>query len=148
MKFESTINCKPYYLEPHSFVLNIIDQRACPLTCIPHLGEERGLGSADLVSFSLELSFHATEEVLSKNVWFHQDLAGLGRVKLQQGRKESWFIRIKLATNLSISLSDTSSRKQGYVVVETNFRMYAYSSSKLHCEILRLFSRCEVTVLA
>lgn len=135
-----------------------------------------------------------------------------------QGRKESWFIPTKLATNLSVSLSDSSSRKQvyvfllrsscnshtavlcwisgpcyfllasttihrlcykfthnrksmqlilllvclehvfclipkinlldpfewtiqGFVVVETNFRMYAYSSSKLHCEILRLFSR-------
>lgn len=30
---------------------------------------------------------------------------------------------------------------QGFVVVETNFRMYSYTSSKLHCEILRLFSR-------
>lgn len=30
---------------------------------------------------------------------------------------------------------------QGFVVLETNFRMYAYSTSKLHCEILRLFSR-------
>lgn len=30
---------------------------------------------------------------------------------------------------------------QGFVVVETNFRVYAYSTSKLHCEILRLFSR-------
>ena len=25
--------------------------------------------------------------------------------------------------------------------METNFRVYAYSTSKLHCEILRLFSR-------
>jgi len=72
-----------------------------------------------------------------------KDLADLGLVKLQQGRKESWFIPTKLATNLSVSLSDTSSRKQGFVVVETNFRMYAYSTSKLHCEILRLFSRIE-----
>ncbi|TVU16591.1 hypothetical protein EJB05_40162 [Eragrostis curvula] len=44
-----------------------------------------------------------------------KDLASLGLVKLQQG----------------------------FVVVETNFRMYAYSTSKLHCEILRLFSRVE-----
>ena len=35
---------------------------------------------------------------------------------------------------------------QGFVVVETNFRMYAYSSSKLHCEILRLFSRYHSTL--
>ena len=112
-----------------------------------------------------------------------------------QGRKESWFIPTKLATNLSMSLMDSSSRKQvrtfhfnsnrvfalvtatnwhifcilalfsfifhkercylfmamfeniylffpqGFVVVETNFRLYAYSTSKLHCEILRLFAR-------
>ncbi|XP_022728540.1 RNA polymerase II transcription factor B subunit 2-like isoform X2 [Durio zibethinus] len=72
-----------------------------------------------------------------------KDLADLGLVKLQQGRRERWFIPTKLATNLSVSLTDSSSRKQGFVVVETNFRMYAYSSSKLHCEILRLFSRVE-----
>ncbi|CAL5379516.1 unnamed protein product [Camellia sinensis] len=30
---------------------------------------------------------------------------------------------------------------QGFVVVETNFRMYSYLLSKLHCEILCLFSR-------
>ncbi|GFS46363.1 transcription factor-like protein [Actinidia rufa] len=41
-----------------------------------------------------------------------KDLADLGLAKLQQGRKESWFIPTKLATNLSISLSDLSSRKQ------------------------------------
>ncbi|KAL3534754.1 hypothetical protein ACH5RR_003215 [Cinchona calisaya] len=111
--------------------------------------EERGLDSADLISFLLELSFHATGEAYNINTLSDiqrtiiRDLADLGLVKLQQGRKESWFIPTKLATNLSISLSDTSSRKQGFVVVETNFRMYAYSSSKLHCEILRLFSRVE-----
>lgn len=30
---------------------------------------------------------------------------------------------------------------QGFIVIETNFRLYAYSTSKLHCEILRLFAR-------
>nr|DAD22925.1 TPA_asm: hypothetical protein HUJ06_024388 [Nelumbo nucifera] len=111
--------------------------------------EDRGLDPADLISFLLELSFHATGEAYNINTLTEiqrsiiKDLADLGVVKLQQGRKESWFIPTKLATNLSVSLSDSSSRKQGLVVVETNFRMYAYSSSKLHCEILRLFSRVE-----
>ncbi|CAL5346033.1 unnamed protein product [Camellia sinensis] len=111
--------------------------------------EERGLDSADLISFMLELSFHVTGEAYNMNTLTDsqrnviKDLADLGLVKLQQGRKESWFIPTKLATNLSISLSDTSSRKLGFVVVETNFRVYAYSTSKLHCEILRLFSRVE-----
>uniref|UniRef100_A0A7N1A428 RNA polymerase II transcription factor B subunit 2 n=1 Tax=Kalanchoe fedtschenkoi TaxID=63787 RepID=A0A7N1A428_KALFE len=109
--------------------------------------EERGLDPADLISFLLELSFHVPGEAYDMNTLDDiqlatiKDLADLGLVKLQQGRKESWFIPTKLATNLSISLTDTSSRKEGFVVVETNFRMYAYSTSKLHCEMLRLFSR-------
>ncbi|KAL0011028.1 hypothetical protein SO802_006136 [Lithocarpus litseifolius] len=111
--------------------------------------EERGVDPADLISFLLELSFHVTGEAYNSNTLTEvqrntiKDLTDLGLVKLQQGRKESWFIPTKLATNLSVSLTDSSSRKQGFVVVETNFRLYAYSSSKLHCEILRLFSRVE-----
>ncbi|KAF5756582.1 putative transcription factor TFIIH subunit p52/Tfb2 [Helianthus annuus] len=111
--------------------------------------EDRGVDSADLISFLLELSFHVTGEAYNVNTLDDiqrttvKDLADLGLIKLQQGRKDSWFIPTKLATNLSISLSDASSRKQGYVVVETNFRLYAYSTSKLHCEILRLFARVE-----
>lgn len=111
--------------------------------------EERGVDPADLISFLLELSFHETGQAYNINTLDEdqrstiKDLADLGLVKLQQGRKESWFIPTKLATTLSVSLSDTSTRKQGFVVVETNFRMYAYSTSKLHCEILRLFARIE-----
>lgn len=111
--------------------------------------EERDVDSADLISFLLELSFHATGEAYNMNTLTEvqrntlKDLADLGLVKLQQGRKESWFIPTKLTTNLSVSLTDSSSRKEGFVVVETNFRIYAYSTSKLHCEILRLFSRIE-----
>lgn len=111
--------------------------------------EERGIDSADLISFLLELSFHVTGQAYNVNTLTEvqknivKDFTDLGLVKLQQGRKESWFIPTNLATNLSVSLTDSSSRKQGFVVVETNFRLYAYSSSKLHCEILRLFARVE-----
>lgn len=111
--------------------------------------EERGVDQSDLIAFLLELSFHTTGEAYNINTLtddqrsMMKDLADLGLVKLQQGRKESWFIPTKLATNLSLSLTDSSARKEGFVVVETNFRMYAYSTSRLHCEILRLFSRIE-----
>lgn len=111
--------------------------------------EDRGVDLADLISFLLELSFHVAGEAYNINTLTDfqrnilKDLAELGLVKLQQGRKDSWFIPTKLVTNLSVTLSDSSSRKQGFVVVETNFRTYAYSSSKLHSEILRLFSRVE-----
>lgn len=111
--------------------------------------EDRGVDLADLISFLLELSFHVAGEAYNINTLTEfqrnilKDLAELGLVKLQQGRKDSWFIPTKLVTNLSVTMSDSSSRKQGFVVVETNFRTYAYSSSKLHSEILRLFSRVE-----
>ncbi|KAK4271531.1 hypothetical protein QN277_020215 [Acacia crassicarpa] len=111
--------------------------------------EARGVDAAELISFLLELSFHVIGEAYNVNTLTDfqrniiKDLADLGLVKLQQGRKESWFIPTKLATNLSVSLADSSCRKQGFVVVETNFRVYAYSTSKLHCEILRLFSSVE-----
>lgn len=111
--------------------------------------QERGINQADLISFLLELSFHVAGEAYNINTLSEiqksivKDFADLGLVKLQQGRKESWFIPTKLATNLSMSLTDSSARKEGFVVVETNFRMYAYSTSKLHCEILRLFSKVE-----
>ncbi|KAF3329257.1 general transcription factor IIH subunit 4 isoform X1 [Carex littledalei] len=111
--------------------------------------EERGMDPTDLISFLLELSFHTLGQAYSANTLTEvqrlaiKDLADLGLVKYQQGRKEGCFIPTKLATNLSVTLSDASSRKEGFVVIETNFRMYAYSSSRLHCEILRLFARIE-----
>ncbi|KAI4296715.1 hypothetical protein L6164_036651 [Bauhinia variegata] len=114
--------------------------------------EERGVDASDLISFLLELSFHVTGEAYNINTLTDfqgsviKDLADLGLVKVQQGRKESWFIPTKLATNLSASMTESSSRKEGFVVVETNFRMYAYSSSRLHCEILRLFASIEYTL--
>ncbi|CAN6546442.1 unnamed protein product [Malus baccata var. baccata] len=80
--------------------------------------EERGLDSADLISFLLELSFHVTGEAYNINTLNERqkniikDLADLGLIKLQQGRKDSWFIPTELATNLSVSLTDSSSRKQ------------------------------------
>ncbi|KAF3653522.1 putative tetraspanin-19-like [Capsicum annuum] len=80
--------------------------------------EERGVDSADLIAFLLELSFHVTGKAYNINTLTDlqrsiiRDLSDLGLVKLQQGRKEGWFIPTKLATNLSISLADTTSRKQ------------------------------------
>ncbi|KAL0435031.1 UNVERIFIED_CONTAM: General transcription and DNA repair factor IIH subunit TFB2 [Sesamum radiatum] len=87
--------------------------------------EDLGVDIADLISFLLELSFHITGKAYNLNTLSDvqrsiiKDLADLGLVKLQQG----------------------------FVVVETNFRMYAYSSSKLHCEILRLFARYASSLL-
>ncbi|XP_074580172.1 general transcription and DNA repair factor IIH subunit TFB2 [Curcuma longa] len=111
--------------------------------------EDRGVDPTDLISFLLELSFHSLGQAYNLNTLTDvqrtaiKDLGDLGLVKLQHGRKEGWFIPTKLATNLSVSFTDSASNKEGFVVVETNFRMYSYSTSKLYSEILRLFSRIE-----
>ncbi|GKV00931.1 hypothetical protein SLEP1_g13538 [Rubroshorea leprosula] len=47
-------------------------------------------------------------------------LADLGLVKFQQGRKESWFVPTKLATNLSLSLTDSASRKEIITFLQQN----------------------------
>ncbi|CAN6548331.1 unnamed protein product [Malus baccata var. baccata] len=86
----------------------------------PHLSflaQERGLDSADLISFLVELSFHVYGEAYNINTFNERqnnivkDLADLGLIKLQQGRKDSWFIPTNLATNLLVSLTDSSLRK-------------------------------------
>uniref|UniRef100_A0A803LPW3 RNA polymerase II transcription factor B subunit 2 n=1 Tax=Chenopodium quinoa TaxID=63459 RepID=A0A803LPW3_CHEQI len=80
--------------------------------------EERGVDPATIISFLLELSFHETGQAYNINTLNEvqlntiKDLSDLGLVKLQQGRKESWFLPTKLATTLSVSLSDTATRKQ------------------------------------
>lgn len=71
--------------------------------------EERGVDAATIISFLLELSFHETGQAYNISTLNEvqksiiKDLADLGLVKLQQGRKESWFIPTKLATTLSVS---------------------------------------------
>ncbi|KAG4982695.1 hypothetical protein JHK87_027444 [Glycine soja] len=64
-----------------------------------NLMQDRDVDAADLISFMLELSFH----------------------EIGEGRKGSWFIPTKLATNLSMSLADSSSRKQVSYWVEYQF---------------------------
>ncbi|GJN36559.1 hypothetical protein PR202_gb25432 [Eleusine coracana subsp. coracana] len=119
--------------------------------------DERGVDSTELISFLLELgtlgvgAAYSLDPLTNAQSIAIKDLAELGLVKLiiltiheSQSRKDSrFFIPTKLATNLSPNLSDTSSSKEGFVVVETNFRIYAHSTSKLHCEILCLFSSVE-----
>lgn len=113
--------------------------------------EDRGTDSGELVGFLLELGFHLVGEAYSVNSLSPalqkvlDELAALGLVKLQQGMKESWYIPTKLASNLSASLSESTDwqSSEGFVVVETNFKVYAYTSSKLQTEILRCFTRLE-----
>lgn len=113
--------------------------------------EDRGINNVDLIRFLLELGFHVIGEPYNVNTLTGteqhvlDELAELGLVWLQKGMRERWFIPTKLAGNLATSLSELSSRHpvEGYLIVETNFRLYAYTESKLQSQILRLFARIE-----
>ncbi|KAJ7516856.1 hypothetical protein O6H91_21G001600 [Diphasiastrum complanatum] len=113
--------------------------------------EERGLDNGELIGFLLELGFHIVGEPYNMNTLTGmqqkavEELAILGLARVQQGMKDRWFIPTKLAASLSTNLSESSSWQptEGFVVVETNFRVYGYTSSKLQTETLRLFVRLE-----
>ncbi|KAM2071500.1 hypothetical protein ACFX1T_039931 [Malus domestica] len=126
----------------------------------PHLSflaQERGLDSADLISFLVELSFHVNGEAYNINTFNERqnnivkDLADLGLIKLQQGRKDSWFIPTNLATNLLVSLTDSSSRKQvGYLGRSTLGQSWSVDhmdAGKLARESTQIVSRILVKAL-
>lgn len=113
--------------------------------------EERGSASGQLIAFLLELGFHVVGEAYSmadmsaKQRKVVEELAGLGLLLLQKGQKEQWFVPTRLAANLSASLLESASWQptEGFIVVETNYRVYAYTSSRLQTEILKMFVREE-----
>ncbi|KAM1621762.1 hypothetical protein ACFX1X_020529 [Malus domestica] len=126
----------------------------------PHLSflaQERGLDSADLISFLVELSFHVNGEAYNINTFNERqnnivkDLADLGLIKLQQGRKDSWFIPTNLATNLLVSLTDSSLRKQvGYLGGSTLGQSWSVDhmdAGKLARESTQIVSRILVKAL-
>ncbi|KAF5200031.1 General transcription and dna repair factor iih subunit tfb2 [Thalictrum thalictroides] len=106
-----------------------------------HLGEGSRCGFSRSDSNYLGLSFHVCGKAYNINTLteFQRNvvkyIAEIGLLKLQQPMNQSWFIPTKLVTNLS----DLSSYKQqGIVLVETNFRMYAYTSSRLPMALFRV----------
>uniref|UniRef100_M8C0S4 RNA polymerase II transcription factor B subunit 2 n=1 Tax=Aegilops tauschii TaxID=37682 RepID=M8C0S4_AEGTA len=112
--------------------------------------EERGVDPTDLISFLLELSFH-TQGACLKEVKGLQDYIYHVKLVLHiflfrpccSAYSLSTLTEVQRVAIMDLMELGLVKLQQGIVVVETNFRLYAYSASKLHCEILRLFSRVE-----
>uniref|UniRef100_A0A7D9N0C6 General transcription factor IIH subunit 4 n=1 Tax=Xenopus tropicalis TaxID=8364 RepID=A0A7D9N0C6_XENTR len=81
--------------------------------------ESRGMILVEILSFMFQLSFST-----------------LGK------RKSRRYYPTRLAINLAsgISGSVVDSHKQGFIVVETNYRIYAYTDSELQIALIALFS--------
>ncbi|CAL8106972.1 unnamed protein product [Orchesella dallaii] len=111
--------------------------------------EQRGLSTAECLAFLFSLSFatlgrdYGTEGFEDNMQQFMQHLREFGLI-YQRTRKAGRFYPTRLALNLAsrnnkISL-DTEKHKTGFIVVETNYRLYAYTDSDLQLALVGMFT--------
>ncbi len=100
-----------------------------------------------LIEFILQLGFQrdcmSMQDFSPEKKEISSDLCRLGLLYPFQKGADVYLVPTRLAVMLS-SRSDASVRDDGFVIVETNYRVYAYTSSPLKQAILRLFVRCDV----
>lgn len=117
--------------------------------------EEKGLNLPEAMSMLFQLSYttlgrECQSDVLdSKMLVFIQHLREFGLI-FQRKRKEGRYYPTRLIHNItnrnprlpSSFPYDQTDDESGYIVVETNYRVYAYTDSQLQIAILALF--CEL----
>lgn len=109
--------------------------------------ETRGMNLVEILSFMFQLSFstlgkdYSVEGMSDSLLTFLQHLREFGLV-FQRKRKSRRYYPTRLAINLASGVSGTSldSHKQGFIMVETNYRVYAYTDSELQIALIALFS--------
>ncbi|KAF2000106.1 transcription factor Tfb2 [Amniculicola lignicola CBS 123094] len=120
---------------------------------------ELGMSETDVLSFlfmlgSLELGQDYTTSTLSETqLQMLEDLSAFGIV-YRSSKNAATFYPTRLAVTLTsdagaLSTSDSlssisasrSSSQQGFIIVETNYRLYAYTNSLLQISILSLFTK-------
>ncbi|KAF7989625.1 hypothetical protein HCN44_008299 [Aphidius gifuensis] len=112
--------------------------------------EARGLNLVECLTFLFQLNFstlgkdYSTEGMTDGLLVFLQHLREFGLV-YQRKRKAGRFYPTRLALNIATGQNKPITRdieKDGYIVVETNYRVYAYTNSDLQVALLGLF--CEI----
>ncbi|XP_017781706.1 PREDICTED: general transcription factor IIH subunit 4 [Nicrophorus vespilloides] len=110
--------------------------------------ENKGLDLAECLTFLFQLSFstlgkdYSTEGMSNGLLVFLQHLREFGLV-YQRKRKAGRFYPTRLALNITSSQSQAlleEDTPKGYIVVETNYRVYAYTDSNLQVALLGLFT--------
>uniref|UniRef100_UPI00398F5864 general transcription factor IIH subunit 4 n=1 Tax=Pristiophorus japonicus TaxID=55135 RepID=UPI00398F5864 len=112
-----------------------------------HTAETRSMDLVEILSFVFQLSFstlgkdYSVEGMSDSLLTFLQHLREFGLV-FQRKRKSRRFYPTRLAINLAsgVSGSTVDVHRQGYIVVETNYRIYAYTDSELQLALIALFS--------
>ncbi|XP_067865728.1 general transcription factor IIH subunit 4 isoform X2 [Heterodontus francisci] len=112
-----------------------------------HTAESRNMDLVEILSFVFQLSFstlgkdYSVEGMSDSLLTFLQHLREFGLV-FQRKRKSRRFYPTRLAINLASGVSGNSVdvHRQGYIIVETNYRIYAYTDSELQLALIALFS--------
>uniref|UniRef100_A0A8D0HGQ0 General transcription factor IIH subunit 4 n=1 Tax=Sphenodon punctatus TaxID=8508 RepID=A0A8D0HGQ0_SPHPU len=107
----------------------------------------RGMDLVEILSFLFQLSFstlgkdYSVEGMSDSLLNFLQHLREFGLV-YQRKRKSRRYYPTRLAINLSSGVSGPTvdTHSQGFIVVETNYRIYAYTDSELQIALIALFS--------
>lgn len=106
------------------------------------------LGNA--LGFLLQLGFQGEAPIRCSGLSaLQQDIAAhmaqLGVLNAFRVEKDLWLLPTRLAVLLASGPgSNIIGSEYGFIIVETNFRVYAYTSSAVRQAILRLFMRCDV----
>lgn len=108
--------------------------------------ESRDVNLVNQLSFLFQLSFstlgkdYSSEGMDESQLQFLQHLRELGLV-FQRKRKSGRYYPTRLAINLASGLKNVNldAQREGFIVIETNYRIYAYTDSDLQVEILGLF---------
>lgn len=108
--------------------------------------ERRSLSAAECLAFLYQLSFstlgkdYSTEGMSNNMLVFLQHLREFGLV-YQRKRKAGRFYPTRLAVSLSnVQDNNTKSPAAGHLLLETNYRLYAYTQSNLQVALLGLFT--------
>ncbi|KAK9806388.1 hypothetical protein WJX72_012519 [[Myrmecia] bisecta] len=110
-----------------------------------------GAELSSVVSFMLQLGFQEvgyptpTATLTAQERIIAAHMAQLGLLLPFKVDDEVWYCATPLALALSGGTSPDAHQQvgEGFVIVETNYRVYAYTNSPLQYAILRSFVRCE-----
>ncbi|PFX27254.1 General transcription factor IIH subunit 4 [Stylophora pistillata] len=117
-----------------------------------------GMDLVECLSFLFQISFaslgkdYSTEGMSESQLKFLQHLREFGLV-FQRKRKSRRYYPTRLAINLASagigSSTVINTDQKGFIVVETNYRLYAYTNSSLQVALVGLFAEilCRVTIV-
>lgn len=99
-----------------------------------------------LIEFLLQLGFRRecipSAEFTAEQQEISSDLCHMGLLYPFKHEGVVYLVPTKLSVMLS-SQSSSVAQEDGFIIVETNYRVYAYTASPLKQSILRLFIRCD-----